>query len=788
MNIAVFLLVLLSWIAFAAGIGTIVYLFKKQKGMSVSKKILIFSGTLFLSIFLLRLATSVYIDVSLTSNALSDDFISMLGENAINIGFLDHCVRSMIQSLRTFAFDEDFYLFAITADKMKDTVFFSCNALSVIYRVHAAAVTLIAPVTTGAIVIGFLTKLFSKLILKLMPANRDFYVFSELNNSSLALAQSIVDEHKASEEMRKPVIVFTDVYIDTENEVVSERVAAAKNLGAICLTDDILHIKIRGCIRTKRGTKVSYLLMDEIEENNLHTLSMLAEHNKGERLLYSYVYLFGNGASVSNLVKCVDWKLRNEYKIDKDKLPVIRVIEGYKNLVYNLLCEVPLYEPLVGRVPVEGKKEKDLNVTIIGSGIIGMQMFLATYWMGQMLDVNLHINIVSQESEESFRDRVNLINSDILKTEASQADTELLRIYSNSHETAKPYFTMRYTVADVMTGNLYDALNKKHTSGRFALCQSDYFVVAIGSDENNILVANKIKEIIGRDLLCDRTNRRAIINYVVYDKDVCSTLNCVQDNPNIYMNAFGNFRDVYNYNYVFMSRTDKVAVKLNETHAHKSSRYNTYGKEEMNAYVSDEYKYWSSIARGIHIPYKYFSAGAITASAVFDKALPATEDQAVIQDYLRRVCLEDGFEADNLPTVEEREKLYYRLTWLEHRRWVAFIRTCGFSAPDKEQLDAYAFVDGNGTKELSLKFHPCLVECDEFKPKLPAAQPRTGDIAKGVGTDLKCIKVDNYDCLDAVSLYLHKLAQDRVEGIGCVYKAYDCPYEYNPKNKTITIQ
>ena len=51
--------------------------------------------------------------------------------------------------------------------------------------------------------------------------NRPIYIFSELNNSSLALAKSVCERYASQECAKwtdKPVIVFTDVFIKNEEE------------------------------------------------------------------------------------------------------------------------------------------------------------------------------------------------------------------------------------------------------------------------------------------------------------------------------------------------------------------------------------------------------------------------------------------------------------------------------------------------------------------------------------------------------------------------------------------
>lgn len=926
-------MILLSWAVFAVGIGIAWFQFTFRKEKSISAKIMTISVVLFISILILRFSTFTFISQLIMSEKADEELLGVL-DFVVPMHWLETLVRSLVQTIRTFAFDEDYALFAIVADRMSESVLSAHEKLPVIYRVHAGLASALAPVAGGAIIFDVLTRVFPKLKLRIMPFWREFYVFSELNDQSLALARSIKDdysdskknrrkklrelrkgiplsselsiefpeirkekgeekelcifcrlrkkaakkreERKAERQLpqflekllsklpekrkeakigncvfcklkrkaakkkeerrarrktpkflkkllskfpvkkkekkikrerpklprkRKPVIVFTDAYIDRESEAVSERIASARAMGAICLTDDIFHIRIRGFIRRLFRTKFNYLLMDEKEDKNLHTLSMLSEHKKGNRLLRTSVYLFSNNTSANDLAGCVMKKMKKTYGENNKKLPLIRVIQGYRNLVFNLLRDVPLYEPLIGR-DLEG--EKTLNVTIIGSGDIGMQMFLATYWMGQMLGVRLFINVISNESRKNFTDRLNFINKDILRTESGEMakaaeeakdnpekKSDFMRIYTSSDEPAPAYFTFRYVRADVMSGRLYTALNKKMDENGFRLRDSDYFVIAIGDDEKNIFVANKIRQYLGRTILRENKVRRAIINYVVFDKDVCSTLNAVQTNPNIYMNAFGSLGDVYNYDNVFMSKSYGAAVEVNATYVRKAFADKAFNKNDMNKMLDDEYNFWSSIARGIHIPYKYFSAGVITKSSVFDGAETVTENSEVFNNYLRKVCIELCSKNNDLPSMEEREELYYKLTWLEHRRWNAFMRTGGFTTPTREQVDKFAYVGSNKGKDVTLKLHPCLVECDDKKSKIPAKEIRAATIAPTVKPDISVIKKQNYDRLDAVSLYLYFRTKDKTEKeekSRCIYKAYDAPYSLSAEEKSIKIQ
>lgn len=175
-------------------------------------------------------------------------------------------------------------------------------------------------------------------------------------------------------------------------------------------------------------------------------------------------------------------------------MPAVIPVNGLCNMACRLFVDVPLYEPLLNN---DSSKEKTIIVTILGSGAIGTEFFLTTYWCGQMLDCKLHINAVSKEKqneendskrEGNFEGRINFINPEILKTNNPNSD---LLIYSEDGERSEPYFSYKYRESDVLSDDFVTLMEEPE------LLNTDYFIVALGSDEDNLEVANKLRQIVG---------------------------------------------------------------------------------------------------------------------------------------------------------------------------------------------------------------------------------------------------------------------------------------------------
>lgn len=268
--------------------------------------------------------------------------------------------------------------------------------------------------------------------------------FSELNEMSIAIAESYAKSEKV-------FFVFTDVF-GTDDERMSELLARARKLHAVCLSDDILEIRIYG----RKATE--YYLIDKAEENNIHALAMLYADNSVKTLWELSekvdIYLFASDSAADALAENLNSQLESP-------LPhvTIKVVREYENLVYSLLQNQPLYLPLLET------KASSLSVLLIGGGKIGHQFFKHVYWCGQMLNpaaasqppehpnmVSLKMTVISQRADH-FRKK--------MKLEMPEAFEEgLCTENGESDSTTLPYADFSFLNADVTSSDFLDALEK----------------------------------------------------------------------------------------------------------------------------------------------------------------------------------------------------------------------------------------------------------------------------------------------------------------------------------------
>lgn len=741
--------------------------------VSTSRRLITLSAMLIGAIWCIRFAVGYY-DILIAEQS--------------SLTLLEQFFDSVAHTLQTFSMDEDYTRY-ITSGKDMVTLL-AGSSWATLYGIYASVMNLAAPIAGGAIIFEILTSIFPQLRLSFSywAIWREKVYFSELNAGSLALAKSIRDSEyvgpakkRGSMSLRqwfgllvksyfcRATLVFTDTYTDDESEKSSELLLEAKSYGAICVRDDLAHI------RKNRFGRRKIFLIDEQEINNLQTLTELSNSYNYRFLQKTEIYLFSQDDIYTQVEARFYERLRNEYGFagpkkqgdhredDKEAKPVVRgrekqlpmiiPVQRYRNLVTNLLTELPLYEPLVHK-PTDENGVHDLNVTIFGSGKIGTEMFLSTYWFGQMLDCRLHITVVSREEEDAFRGRIAYMAPELWPS--TEAKNPLL-VCDGQGGFSEPYATVSYIQADVHSEAFLQRLAVD--AANTALLDTDYFMVALGSDAENLSMTEKLRRCVGAYHNAKAPAKKAVIAYVVCNADLNASLNTEQGfcshtegQPDLYLRAIGSIEDEFSVQNIFMETHRVAAYGVGQAYVSAD----TAREDRMRSYkkrMKDEYTYWADLARAAHVGYKVFSAGLLKAS-VFDGAKARSAAWKTAYEHYAQLAKEERFDS------KEND----RLAWLEHRRWCAFMRTKGFVCT--EAYENYYELTGNH-KHLPLKLHPCLVECSQ---------------AKTVDMDFDK-KLPEYDPLDVftyeVEQYRRRIAaeqgKDDSERKPTLYKKYDYP-------------
>lgn len=654
---------------------------------------------------------------------------------------------------------------------------------------YMTVLNLLTPFVGGAVIVEVLAGAFPrfKLLWSCLLFKRTKYYFNELNAATVAMAKSI----RMTKKLEKPVLIFanTNAQKAKDNELLLE----AKQYGGICISDDLRHI-----MKPRWGRR-EYYLMDDNEFRNLQTLTELTEIRHIKSLKNAYIYLFVQSDAYVQIEKRIYSRLEKEesQKLLKGKNPTIIPVNGCRNLVQNLLMDVPLYEPLVHKAD-----PSKLQVTILGNGAIGTEAFLSVYWFGQMMvsdaltmtPCDLTVNVVAKDTPDAFWSKIDYINPEIRNTVRVVTDMAVEEpgdrlCYNNKGEKNQPYCTVRYVQADVQMGNLWS----KSKEGR--LLDSDYIIVALGTDADNIAVAEQLCRAVGKKhfktVANEQEYQNTVIAYAVYDSEMAKTLNeckryqlCGKGVTDVYMHAFGSLEQVYSCDNVHMSKSSLLAEETGNAYfkVYQKEIHIQDNKARSRGGENSNYNYWASLARASHMKYKVFSLGWIRES-VFDhygdvlkaehqpdgqyRILPANYDKeceqiladAYHREQIHKICKlykQMAITNGTPPTAElevlkqEMEWKKHCLAWLEHRRWNAFTRIMGYRYVDAKRI----LTVKRSQKDMQLKMHACLVEAR--RPECSSQDTYLHGVFKDNGkvdTDAAFVQFPNVeqDLLDEVS-------------------------------------
>ena len=279
-------------------------------------------------------------------------------------GFFRSGLLAVFHSMQVFTIGCDFSV-------IKDGIMPCPDGLKTWYLLWASALYVLAPVFT----FGFVLSLFKNLTayLKYICAFfKDAYVFSQLNEKSMALARDLKEKHEHA------VIVFTDVYQEAQDGM-SELLEAAEQIGAICFEKDITIVDFK---KHSRRKSISFFAIGNEESDNLDQALTLIELYKTRE--DTHVYIFSTKLESELLLTSVD-----------KGLVKVRRIHEVQSLVNRLLYEngSVLFES-ARKISDESKK---ISAVVVGMGCHGTEMVKALTWFGQMDGYKLEIHAFDKD-------------------------------------------------------------------------------------------------------------------------------------------------------------------------------------------------------------------------------------------------------------------------------------------------------------------------------------------------------------------------------------------------------
>lgn len=700
---------------------------------------LFFTAYLFVLIILARLF------VGLQSCAAEELEIS-------NLGGLEKFFDSIVHALQTFSMDEDYTGYLVAG---KNALTYNNHPVwAQAYGIIMSILNVCAPVLGGALLLDILAGIFPKFRIYAQPRRHKF-VFSELNDASITLAEDLAKEENYSKFVhlsrmeRAPSIIFTDAYPDVTSEPRSELFERAAKIHAICVKTDLLHLSLH------RSKSVSYFLMDQKAGENISTIARLLQKEEANgRYLWPFnkmkmdteegdkkvpdarIYIFTREDEENEII----WRICRKMGEDS-KSVLVRPIRDYMNTASCLMHDAPLFLPLLSDAEKQDGQQ-ELHVSIIGSGAFAEEVLKAAFWCGQIQGVQLYIDVLAKDAD-ALRRRIMESCPEMMsgcmeksvghpaadKWENQGAVTEREKAVRPAGEAGGD---RRFPLTGVLTIDPNDAskpLAPPYCIFRFInvddplcctvypsdiLARTDYFVVALGEDARNL----KVTETIRKNMVRRANNggrKHAVIAPVIYNMDLSElTRNTDPVGPEPYVLPFADLVSRFSFRNVLMDSFLPSAEKDAEL----------YDIAKQQAMEKDEYSYWANLTRVVHYPYKLFGLGIVEGV-----------------DLRAEGGAQYRIKAPRKVTEAENELL----AWVEHRRWNAYLRSQGFSCPTEEQFDMYYkqhCEQGNSElyKDVGLKFHPCLVERSMEATKPLPGQEVPADLSGYDRLDLVCIR------------------------------------------------
>lgn len=441
---------------------------------------------------------------------------------------LKSLLASVHHTLRTFILDGELQPIQAYALTLGEDI-------SPFYELYAMLLYLVAPILTFGAVLS-LIKNVSAYRRLLMHQFSETFIFSELNEQSVALANSLRANHP------RGLMVFTDVY-ETDNEEVSELCGRARELNAVLLRSDIAALNLR----LHKSNHISFYIIGSDESENVQQSLSLIEQYRNEKKMRLFVF------STS-----VEGELLFQASFEGGMS--VRRVNIVRSLINQTLYQngIQLFQ---NAVPSEGG-EKVISVVLVGLGQYGTEMLKALCWCGQMDGYRIEIDVfdIRMNAEKAF---------------AAQCP-ELLKWNDLRDDGEAEYKITIHSGVNVNSIDFEETLQK--------LPRITHVFVALGSDVKNLQTSVRVRE------FCERQGQKPVIQAIIQDPRKVRSLSRIVNFKGVPygIDFIGDLDTCYSEEVVLNSELEREALE----------RHLKWGEEKE--FWAFEYNYRSSVASAIH--------------------------------------------------------------------------------------------------------------------------------------------------------------------------------------------
>ena len=405
---------------------------------------------------------------------------------------------SIQHAFRLFSFDGDF------VEKVAGFQGFPPE-IKEFYITYGSFLYAFAPILTLSFILSFFKNIISHLKY-LFYFWTTAHIFSELNEKTLALADSIKKRNKPFLFIiPRDIIVFTDI-IDEKEEQSLELMEKAKSIGAILFRKDIESIRFK---RKHSLRKVNFYLISQDESEKIR---------HAESIMDTYDF---NGVKLRVFSDNIRTELLMTTK-ETNNIEVIR-INDIQSLIYDNLDKNGINLFQRARL-IKDEKELVISAVIVGLGKYGKEKLKALTWYCQLEGYKLKINVfdADKKAEEKFK---------------KQCPELMSEEYNKKHKKGEPYYEITiHSGVDIYVPDFEERLKK--------ITDATYIFVCLGDDEANFSAATEIRS------MCQRIDykgngRKPDIETVIYDSNVKKRMGITWDEIKEYEKAPEDEKPIY---------------------------------------------------------------------------------------------------------------------------------------------------------------------------------------------------------------------------------------------------
>lgn len=462
-------------------------------------------------------------------------------------GIIETLIISIHNTIRLFVVDGDYDFITAQLSGLS-------NFTYRVYSIYFAVLYVLAPIFTFGFALSFF-KNISAYRKYLSHFRSNAYIFSELNERSLVLAESL-KKRKKDEDGRNIIIVFTDVF-ERNEERSFEMLDRAKDLGAVLFKKDIVSIDFTRPF--DRGRLNFFIIGEDYDENLSQALSIIEDFkSRDDTNLYLFSYNLEDELLLAQIYE-------NENGDDNPDIKIkIKNINDAQSLIYKNLYDNGFENIFESAIEdVDGSKK--INAVVVGMGIHGVEMTKSLAWFCQMDGYVAEINAfdLKEDAEEVFCSMCPELMAPGFNDNFSDPGEAQYKISIHSG---------------------YNVESKSFDDKVLSLNTPTYIFVCLGDDTKNIAAAIKLRTLFARKKVFPK------IQAIVYNTDKNEALQGIKNfkHQKFDIDFVGDLKTSYSEKVILNADITKLAVK----------RHTRWGSEEL--FWRYSYNYKSSVASVIH--------------------------------------------------------------------------------------------------------------------------------------------------------------------------------------------